>query len=129
MRNVLVIAFVAFLCAGCTEGKRIDFIYFNLSKSEIVVDSIAGLPQWVAPGVLVPVHAEDRLSEARATAFDETIQVPSTLRIKWQEGGVTRRADLKRDEVGIRAKIKKGTIRFTYLGSDRWRVKATEESQ
>jgi hypothetical protein len=129
MKSVMVVASVVFMCMGCFERNRIDFVYFNLSTSEIVVNEIAGLPVWASPGVLVPVHTEDRLSEKSTTTFGETIRISPLLKITWQEGGKPHGSELKRDEVGIRAKINKGTIRFTYLGSDKWRVKVSEESK
>jgi len=106
---------------------EISFVYFNLSPTEIVVDSIAGLPPWASPGVLVPVRAEDQLSESRTTSLDGSIKVAPTLTIVWREGGASHQAELKRDEVGIPAKIKKGKIRFTYLGGDKWRVKVLDQ--
>lgn len=102
---------------------EIDFVYFNLSPNEIVVDSITGLPLWAAPGVLVPVHAEDRLSESSMTSFDEPVNVSATLKIAWQENGKTHQAELNRNDLGIPAKLKSGKVRFTYLGADKWRVK------
>jgi hypothetical protein len=35
-------------------------------------------------------------------------------------------AELKRDDWGIPPKVKKGKVRFTYLGGDKWRVKIFE---
>jgi len=106
---------------------EIDFVYFNLSATEIVVDSIAGLPPWASPGVLVPSHAEDRLSEKSATSYDGPVDVPASLKIVWREGGVSHQAELKRDDLGIPAKIKKSKISFTYLGGDKWRVKVLDK--
>jgi len=114
-------------CVGCSDMSEISFVYFNLSPTEIVVDSIAGLPPWASPGVLVPVRAEDQLSESRTTSLDGSIKVAPTLTIVWREGGASHQAELKRDEVGIPAKIKKGKIRFTYLGGDKWRVKVLDQ--
>ncbi len=123
MKTFLASVALMLCCAGCSGMSEITFVYFNLSPKEIVVDSIAGLPPWAPPGVLVPVHAEDQLSESRTTSLDGSIKVAPTLTIVWHEGGASHRAELKRDEVGIPAKIKKGKVRFTYLGSDKWRVK------
>jgi hypothetical protein len=105
--------------------KEVDLVYFNLSTNEIVVDSIAGLPPWAPPGVLIPVHAEDRPSEKSAASWDP-VDVSTTLKITWREGGTSHQAELKRDELGIPAKIRKGKVRFTYLGGDKWRVKVLE---
>lgn len=105
-------------CVGCFDVKEIDFVYFNLSPVEIVVGSIAGLPPWASPGVLVPVHSDGRPSEASATSYGETVRVPPTLKIIWKEGGSSHQAELNRDELGIPAKFKNGKISFTYLGAD-----------
>jgi hypothetical protein len=110
-------------CAGCHGMREIDFVYFNLGTNEIVVDSIDGLPLWTSPGRLVPVHTEDRLSEKSATSFDEPVDVSAMLKIAWQENGKTHQAELKRNDLGIPAKLKSGKVRFTYLGADKWRVK------
>ena len=125
MKTFLASAILMFCCVGCSDMKQIDFVYFNLSTNEIVVDSIVGLPPWAPPGVLVPVHAEDQLSRSSTTSFDP-VHVAATLKIVWSEGGASHQAELKRDELGIPAKIKKGKIRFTYLGGDKWRVKVFE---
>jgi len=116
------------LCGvGCTGIGEINFVYFNLSPKEIVVDSIVGLPPWASPGVLVPVHSDGRPSEASATSYDGPVNVPVALRIVWREGGASHQAELKRDEVGIPATVRKGKISFTYLGDDKWRVNALEK--
>ncbi len=107
--------------------RKIDFVYFNLGPNEIFVDSIAGLPLRASPGVLVPVLAEDQLSETSATFYGATVDVPLTLKIIWKEGGSLHQAQLKRDESGIPAKFKNGKIRFTYLGADKWRVKVFDK--
>jgi hypothetical protein len=123
MKTLLAVAALICCCVGCIDMKEIDFVYFNLGTNEIVVDSIIGLPPWASPGVLVPSHAEDRLSEKSAISYDGPVAVPVTLKIVWHETGMSRQAELKRDELGIPAKINKGKIRFTYLGADKWRVK------
>jgi hypothetical protein len=123
MKTFLASVALLVCCAGCFNTNEVVFLYFNLSPNEIVVDSIAGLPPWASPGVLVPVHAEDQLSTSGMSSTGETIRVPPTLTIVWREGGASHQAELKRDEVGIPAKIKKGKVRFTYLGGDKWRVK------
>jgi len=127
MKTFLASVALMLCCVGCSDMSEINFVYFNLSPKEIVVDSIAGLPPWASPGVLVPSHAEDQLSEKSATSYDGAVDVPATLKIVWHEGGASHEAQLKRDEVGIPAKIKKGKIRFTYLGGDKWRVKVLEK--
>ncbi len=112
------------ICAALTE---VDFVYFNLSTNEIFVDSITGLPPWASPGVLVPVHAEDQLSEKSMTSWDP-VRVAAKLTIVWREGGKTHQVDLKRDDLGIPAKVKKGKVRFTYLGGDKWRVRYLDKN-
>jgi hypothetical protein len=122
MKVLLAIIALMLCCGGCSERKEVDFVYFNLGTNEIVVDSIAGLPPWASPGVLVPVRAEDQLSEKSATSWDP-VGVSATLKIVWREGGTLHQAEFKRDDLGIPAKIKAGKVRFTYLGGDKWRVK------
>jgi len=107
--------------------KEVDLVYFNLSTNEIVVDSIAGLPPWASPGVLVPVHADDRPSEKSMTSFDEPLHVSATLKIVWREHGSSHEAEQKRDDLGIPAKLRSGKVIFTYLGGDKWRVKLLQK--
>ena len=127
MKTFLASVALLVCCAGCFNTNEVVFLYFNLSPNEIVVDSIAGLPPWASPGVLVPVHAEDQLSTSGMSSTGETIRVPPTLNIVWHETGASHQAELKRDDLGIPARIKTGKIRFTYLGGDKWRVKVLEK--
>ena len=122
MKTILAIVILALCCTGCLSTDEVDFVYFNLSTNEIIVDSIAGLPPWASPGVLVPVHAEEQLSESSTTSFDP-VEVEPTLKIVWRENGAIHTAELKRDPLGIPAKIRNGRTRFTYLGGDKWWVK------
>jgi hypothetical protein len=127
MKTFLASGVLVLCCVACSGMKEVDFLYFNLSTNEVVVDSIAGLPPWASPGVLVPVQAEDRLSAATAATFDETVRIAPVLRITWREGGTSHKAELKRDDLGIPAKMRQGKVRFTYLGADKWRVKFLEQ--
>jgi hypothetical protein len=127
MKTFLASVALMLCCVGCSDMSEINFVYFNLSPKEIVVDSIAGLPPWASPGVMVPVHSDGRPSEARATSYGETVRVPPMLKIAWREGDTSHQAELKRDDLGIPAKIKTGKILFTYLGGDKWRVKVLDK--
>lgn len=122
MKTFLASVALLVCCAGCYNTNEVVFLYFNLSRNEIVVDSVAGLPPWASPGVLVPVHAEDQLSTSGMSSTGETIRVAPMLKIVWHEAGASHQAEFKRDDLGIPAKFKKGKIRFTYLGGDKWRV-------
>lgn len=126
MNTVLASVVLLVCCAGCSDTNEVVFLYFNLSPNEIVVDSIAGLPPWASPGVLVPVHAEDQLSTSGMSSSGETVRVAPTLKIVWHEAGALHQAGFKRDDLGIAAKMKKGKVRFTYLGGDKWRIKLLE---
>jgi len=121
----VLLAFTCFICFcfGCSSMNEIEFVYFNLSPNEIVVDSVAGLPPWASPGVLVPSHEESLLSEKSATSYDGPAAIPATLIIIWQEGGTSHQSEFKRDDFGIPVKFKQGKIRFTYLGGEKWRIK------
>ena len=122
MKVLFSIIALVLCCGGCSsEPADVNFVYFNLGTNQIVVNSIEGLPAWVTPGVLVPVLAEDQLSEKSATSVDP-IEASANLKIVWNEGGTSHQAGFKRDDVGIPAKIKEGEVRFSYLGGDKWRV-------
>ena len=138
MKRLIPVLISLLLCAGCLRalaGQKVEFVYFNLSTNEIWVVSVAGVPEWASPGRLVPVRGEDQLSEKGSTSL-ETVRVADKITIKWQEGGqqgwpggeyapkgVSHEVEFKRGELGIPAKISNGKVRFTYLGSDKWRIR------
>jgi hypothetical protein len=126
MKSAILLLAMMLPFTGCAALTEVDFVYFNLSTNEIFVDSIAGLPVWASPGVLVPVHAEDQLSESSMTSWDP-VRVAAKLTIVWREGGKIHQVELKRDDLGIPAKVKKGKVRFSYLGGDKWRVRYLEK--
>ena len=111
--------------AGFAASSEVDFDFFNLSTNEIFVVSIAGLPVWAAPGVLVTGHTEDQLPDKSATSWDP-VRIAPKLTIVWREDGKIHQAEFKRNDFGIPAKIKKGKVRFSYLGGDKWRVRYLE---
>jgi hypothetical protein len=122
MKMFLASAALMVCCAGCFGMNEVDFDYFNLSTNEIFVNSIVGLPLWVTPGVLIPGHTENQLPVKSSISF-EPVKISPALKIIWREGGISHEAKFKRDDLGIPAKIKKGKVRFTYLGGDKWRIK------
>jgi hypothetical protein len=88
---------------------------------------------------LTPNHAEDQL-ERSESFFSETVRVGKKIKIVWKDNGTqgwpgglevpgsvppgaTHEAEFSRDDLGIPAKLSSGKIRFTYLGSDKWRVR------
>ena len=126
-------------CGGCFGAQQVEFLYFNLSTNEIWVTGVIGLSAGASPGRLVPVHAEDQLSEKSMTFF-ETMRVADQVKIVWKEGGqqgwpgglkpgelvppgISHELVSKRDDLKIPAKLTSGKVRFTYLGNDKWRVK------
>ena len=111
------------LCAfGCFEQKENVLYYFNFSSHRIVIRSITGFPYWAACGVLPPCNSDGRPSEASATSYGESLEVPLLFKIVWEEDGIPREAEIRRNAVGIPAKVKKGGMRFSYFGNGRWQV-------
>jgi len=141
LRDTTLALLVALAASGCGYRNRgeVEFEWYNLGTNEIYVTEVIGLPLEATPGRLGPDPAEDRLHVASSVLF-ESIQIPDQLTILWKDngkegwpGGIeppgsdppgkTHRFELRRDELGIPAKFKVGTIRFTYLGDNKWRVK------
>jgi hypothetical protein len=142
MKSVILGLVVTLVCAGCANGgglPDVHFEWFNLSTNQIWVTGVTGLPPEALPGRLMPSHAEDQL-EASESVFSETVRIKDRITITWRDNGAqgwpgglktpgsvppgtTHQAELKRDELGIPAKLSSGKIRFTYLGNDKWRVK------
>lgn len=124
--------------AAYREIHEVDFVYFNLGSNEIVVKSIEGLPRWANPGLLIPVHSGDQPPKKIMDSLD-AVCIESRITIKWQDNGTNgfndyweshestmpgteHKAEFKRDDLGIPATLKKGGVRFTYLGNDKWRI-------
>ena len=126
MKTFLASVALMLCCLGCSDMSETTFVYFNLSPKEIFVDSVAGLPPGHHQALWFRFIPMGGLQRRAQLPDGETVRVPPTLKISWKEGGSSHQAELKRDEVGIPAKIKKGKISFTYLGDDKWRVKVLD---
>lgn len=141
MKKVILALLLSLAASGCGYGSRgeVEFEWYNLGTNEIYVTEVIGLPLEATPGRLGPVLSEDRLHVASSVLF-ESIRIKDQLTILWKDNGkegwpggveppgseprgTAHRFELKRDDLGIPAKVKVGTIRFTYLGDNKWRVK------
>jgi hypothetical protein len=141
-KNLTLFLFAVLICVGCQKVSvlpNVEFEWFNLSTNEICIADVTGIPPQASCGRLMPSHAEDRL-ESSASGFSETVKIKSEIKIKWNDNGtngfhnafddpgkplpgIAHQTEFKRDELGIPSKLTDGKIRFTYLGSDKWRVK------
>jgi hypothetical protein len=73
--------------------------------------------------VLVVVSDDtNRLNRACST-FSESVPMGETIKIAWDEGGVSRRYEVRRSDVSLPPRLDGGQIRFTYLGQGKWRVR------
>ena len=138
MKNFVAGLIVAACCVGCnSDHSNATLEYFNLSTNEIWVTDIIGLPPNATPGRLVPSPEESQLFVA-GIHFLGPLRVKERITILWVDNGaqgwpggrpdpgsvppgVTHQLELKREELGIASEVG-GTIRFTYLGNDKWSV-------
>ena len=105
--------------------QHVDFSYFNLSGHEIKVTDISGLPSAATPGYLVAVPDDtNQLNEVSAHLY-ESVQIADTMKIVWDENGVSREFKAKRDDLSIPSRLHSGKVRFTYLGDGKWRIRFT----
>jgi|ERR1035441_444625 hypothetical protein len=141
MKRIVPILAAVLVWAGCSHiiGGDVTFEWFNLSTNQIWVTDIAGLPPEASAGRLMPSRAEDQL-EVAASVFSEPVRVKNRIKITWKDGGAEgwpgglkrgelvppgtpHEAEFNREALGIPAKLENGRIRFTYLGTNTWRVR------
>ena len=124
MKHFILICISVLFPGAClaAPSAEVRFEYFNLSTNMIKVINIVGLPRVATPGALAPSRVEDELKVA-ASVFYEIVPVADLIRIIWKENGSSHELELKRNDLGIPAKLKNGKVRFTYLGEGKWRVK------
>jgi hypothetical protein len=141
----LVSVFVGISCMAPlnTRSAEVSFQWFNLSTNEIWVVEVVGLPAEASAGRLMPSHSEDPL-RTKESHFFEPVRIKSRMTIVWQDVGKNglpggrkpgelpppgneHRFELKRDDLGIPARMTGGKIRFTYLGNEQWRVRLLSE--
>jgi hypothetical protein len=140
MKRIIVGLVMTLGCMASTAGlPEVTFEYFNLSTNEIWVTDVVGLPRQATPGRLMTIREETEL-EVSASHFLEAVSIKKRIKIMWKDNGMqgwpgglkkhetippgtAHQVDLKRDDLGIPAKLSSGKIRFTYLGDEKWRVK------
>ena len=139
-RLFIILAYVP-LWAGCngSSGGAVKFEWFNLSTNEIWVTDVVGLPPEASPGRLTPNHAEAQL-EVSASVFSEAVGIADDIQIAWKDNGkegwpgglavagsippgTAHQVALRRAGLRIPAKLNTGRVRFTYLGTNTWRVR------
>ena len=123
MKKLLFITISTLLLFGCSRGIReVDFVYYNLSRHQIYVTDVNGLPSWVSPGVLVPVSDDTNRLNEKSFASWEAVRVADQLRIRWTETDKSEEVSLNRTELSLPTKLTGGRLCFTYLGNQKWRV-------
>jgi len=146
MKRFVVIFASVVAWAGCSllGSGPVTFEWFNLGTNQVWVAEVDGLPRESCPGRLMPVPAEDRLRGA-TSIFSESVHVADRIKITWKEAGVaewhddlkpgelvppgaTHTAEFSRETLGIPAKLSGGTVRFSYLGENAWRVRIARSS-
>ena len=124
MKNIILILLVIFAGHGCATELNLGEVsieWFNLSEIRIKVVDVGGMPPNVMPGVLSP-SPNETLATATSVVYGP-VHIKGQINIFWQQDGNSHKAEFKRDDCGIPAKLSSGKIRFTYLGNDKWRVK------
>jgi hypothetical protein len=140
MKRICIVSILLLLVTDCFGAlKEVTFEWFNLSTNEIFVTDTIGLPNEASPGRLTPNRTEDQL-EVSGIGFSETVYIKDRIVIKWNDNGkdgfhgdfgppgivlpgIAHKAEFKREDLGLPAKLESGKIRFTYLGNDKWRIK------
>lgn len=140
MKVIMFHLVMVFAYAGCAgNSPEVTFTYFNLSTNEIWVTDITGLPPDATPGRLMPSR-EETLLQAKSSVFSETVRIEDRITVLWKDNGTqgwpgglktpgaipsgtTHQIELKRDDLGIPAKLTSGKIWFTYLGNEKWHVR------
>lgn len=145
MKEIIWGLMVGLVCAGYANGsgvRKTHFEWFNLSTNHIWVTEVVGFSLDISPGRLEPSNAEEQL-ESSELVFSETVRIEDRITIKWIDNGkagwpgglkspgstppgVAHQLELKRNDLGIPSKLRRGKIRYTYLGNDKWRVKVVE---
>jgi len=120
MKTLIPFMLALVVLAGCSS-RQVDFVYFNRSGNEIMVDDVSGLPAWANPGVLVASTDTNRPSEKSATCF-ESVRIADQISIHWTESGKTQELRLQRADLGVPATLREGRLCFTYLGEGKWRA-------
>jgi hypothetical protein len=130
MKRHIMILVSLVLFAGCVIGqgrKEISFEWFNLSVFRIKVVDVGGMPPNVMPGVLSP--SPNEILPTKTSIAYGPVHIKNLVKIIWQEDGVSHETEMKRDDLKIPAILTDGTVRFTYLGDDKWRVSLITTSQ
>ena len=144
MKLLIIILALVPLWTGCGGGGDVSFEWFNLGTNEIWVTEVIGLPAEASPGRLLPNHAESQLERSEST-FSETVRIKDRIKIVWKDGGTrgwpgglqsgelippgpSHETELDRDALGVPGNLSRGRIRFTYLGTNTWRVRQIKGS-
>jgi len=140
-KHLIMVLAVGELCTGChhRDVGEVSFEWFNLGTNEIWVTEVASLPPEASCGRLTPNRAEDRL-ERSESVFSEAVHVGDHIGLTWKDRGAEgwpgglklgevvppgtpHHAEFNREALGIPARLSSGRIRFTYLGTNTWRVR------
>jgi hypothetical protein len=142
MKDIILGLAATLICVMGVEASdlpAVSFEWFNLSTNEIWVTAVIGFPKDASPGRLTPNRSENRL-ERSEIVISETVRIKDRITIMWKNNGAlgwlgglktpggvlpgtAHQVELKRDDLGIPAKLNSERIRFTYLGDDKWRVR------
>lgn len=125
MRILFAVVPLLLLGVGCLNSlgeQQVVFEFVNLSTNKIRSEAVKGLPPVVAGGSLLPSRDEERPDST--VVLSGPIKIPDQITMVWKEGGASREAQLKRNELGLPATLKNQTMRFVYLGNGKWRIKA-----
>lgn len=133
-------AMLSLVCVGCTKHPSgdVEFHWLNLSTNEIWITDVSGIPKKATAGRLELSRGEDR-PHAKAYSVTEKVRIPDQITLTWIEGRpgdlepgrsvspeIPHTVSYKRDELGLPPILETTTIRFTYLGTNRWRVESLE---
>jgi hypothetical protein len=124
-RTLLVSAVLTLLVAvyaGCDKCKWTTIYFVNLSKLEITGD-LEGIRPYVPVGRLMPGDGTEQLLEVTAH-YCEPVRIDNTITMLWTVLGnsTTNKAEFKRDDLGMPAKVNGGKITITFTSNCTWQI-------
>ena len=117
---------VAFLCLGCAtagEPKPTQYNYVNMTDHLLRVE-IAGVTPNASPGMVNPHTGSSRLRRVEKE-YQREILVADAIEITWTKnrGDQKNHALLRREGLGLPARLSGGKLEFTYTAQETWEVK------
>lgn len=121
--RVMFCGFPLFFSIGCLSSRTTTYNYINRSQDDIRV-TISGFTPDATAGFVGAGAGKSRLSRVQATYWDTTAHVKDKIAIKWilESNQEKHQTQISRQEIGLLAQIRKGTVYFIYTAAGDWRI-------